>query len=809
MHNASGNGPLNTGGPSNYENYFNQGLPPSPPKIGVPGKPSTPKQMEKFVNDTIKGLETALGSKKIDPDTLKNVRIICNNLKNDTTINNDQRARLEKVDVVLKRLETPLQRSSPPMLNRSPTESPQTISPRDNRDTPSPTQARDTPSPTQVSSTPPNVPAHLSQSLVRPGHVRALALQAHGVDLKTAQGEIPNRVALQVNACLMTGIANAEQPAMVKIAEGNPNASPLERFTKLISCLDRLCGLVDVNNADDMQLMNELAGLINKSFISGVGCFQYPGIKDEWKKPISFEIEAKPENGAKNIQQLNKVKELLKFLGDHGKEHYTSSATRHSGGVELAGVQLAATFGQLINDVLLEDKMKAKDKLLGVMHQAGLVQPDTFSTVVDLRKQMRANALLAESPNAVIQSQIIEGIKKGTSRAELVSIVKSQMLSYNQRTNTPLQSHEMETLANALIDNFAKKIGDIKFDTKASGGRGRTAATEAKKAFISNVGKNISGAKGDPHSFAVMPNRDDDGFATKWANEAFGSNPKMSRLDEAIHRDKILEHQGSPLNVLRLGTGLDGRFGELIEHPSNQLHVAAKDLLAKPDQLSEAMKDFLLAFAQKTNPERNKEKPTDLIALNRGMALVLGQIPVTYNQATKEAMPLGKFNDLPSVAGLMYDSNLRTICSISGTTVDTVLGLTLGLGKEKMQQALQPLLEFSRDSSKSPSPLSSPGGNQFKELFTSITFFMQSGQYHTAGEVLGGLFIAAIENSGEKLTIEQTYSRFEALMHAFAEHPENFFAMNEQDKAKIQDPQLLRSAQQQLDQNAHVRRFGG
>lgn len=65
---------------------------------------------------------------------------------------------------------------------------------------------------------------------------------------------------------------------------------------------------------------------------------------------------------------------------------------------------------------------------------------------------------------------------------------------------------------------------------------------------------------------------------------------------------------------------------------------------------------------------------------------------------------------------------------------------------------------------------------------------MQTGKYHTAAEVIGGLFIAAraqIGSKEENININQTFELFKKLMEELAKSPQTFFAVSEEDAAKI------------------------
>ncbi|MEI6532057.1 MAG: hypothetical protein WCN87_04485, partial [Chlamydiota bacterium] len=197
---------------------------------------------------------------------------------------------------------------------------------------------------------------------------------------------------------------------------------------------------------------------------------------------------------------------------------------------------------------------------------------------------------------------------------------------------------------------------------------------------------------------------------------------------------------------------------------------------------------------------------------------------------------LGSFVEMKSVASLLAKNDLRAVCSISGTTIDMVLGSLSTAGNvARMKTLLKPLNDHAHalymykkalanpvlGAAPAGAPPVMPNEPGFQKLFTAISFFMQSGQYHSSGEVLGGLFIASMtlaahgnlpaappadpamladytalsEAKRRSSLIQETYDTFDALAADFAQHPENYFALDAVDKAKLITPEFKTAIQ--------------
>jgi len=338
-----------------------------------------------------------------------------------------------------------------------------------------------------------------------------------------------------------------------------------------------------------------------------------------------------------------------------------------------------------------------------------------------------------------------------------------------------LTDEALEKLTNDLLGKFVDEIENITPQTVKSGSRGRVAFIPGSLA--EQVGKVLAGARGHSLSPFLMPNNLDNQEALKLSAKILGE--KTEDLCKAMEGpESITKHGVSPTPTLNLGEGLSTVFKRFAEAPQELFIVACSDLAKSGTPEQKTLLDALV------NELKNAEVVEEVKTIIAG-------IEVTFNDATHQKMPLGDFTNHTSVAAIMYNLNLPIQCSISGTTVDIVLGALLSMKPEDMVKVLEPLHNYVQHYLSSPPepPLTQlKDGKQFQEFLTGISVFMQSGQYHTAAEVLGGLFIAMrglTTEEAKNIDIKETYVLFSRLMKDFADHPERFFGVKEEDAKKM------------------------
>ncbi len=620
-----------------------------------------------------------------------------------------------------------------------------------------------------------------------------------GADLRTAQGAFADMHALKTGCSIMAAMACSKSMTIENIVpDDNP---PKVQFQTLMDVLKDVARLADLKNKDDCMLLNGLAGLLSKGFAGGIGTILEDSRDDRWNI-FSEENAARgapfkcDENNQNILADFNN---MVQWYREQADRHFTPNQGRHVAGSEIASIQLAATFGQLVHDFILEAGQPAGQTLLKrVMLEKGLIKGESdFDELTQLEASMRKNPLLAEVPSEVIKSEIQHAFQSGVKREAVIDWLKKRLNAL--QGDTLVQDEKIERLANDIVDQFADAIGKIQFNISKTGARGRTAtsAPHMKEATQALMGYQPTSKNSANETFFVMPHRDDDKVASNLASEILGKeDPNILNLNQAISDEHILFHKGSPPSLLRMGTGLDTAIKKLVLDPCAFLEQE----IAKILELDETLTPLLLALIKDLSTQETKDALKELVvgSKNAQTGKYEGGIQVTFNSISHQRIEVGDFAEMKSVASIMYNNSLRTICSISGTTVDTVLGLTLLAGKAEMKKLLTPLLAFAENPSDF-SPLNTPDGQNFKELFGAISFFMQGGQYHTAAEVLGGLLIAASAlDTKENMEIGATFKMFEGVMKAFAQKPENFFALTDEAKEKISSLQSQKAIMTRL-----------
>lgn len=610
--------------------------------------------------------------------------------------------------------------------------------------------------------------------------VRQQALLANGADLKTKHGRQADLQAFRAHACLTTAIAHQVDPAL--------NTNGKAELLGCVNAIEQVMEEADFSKAKDCEFVNELAKLMHKGFnvdVGGVGSMHnQKDWKSSWnnigvKEGLSFHV------GANNEEAKAAFKEMLAFFRDNADAHF--SETRHIGSRELAAGQVAATIGQLINDFTHDYERWGKHTSIGQvlfakMQANHLIDPAvSFDDLEQMKNRMRENPLLAEVKNSVLQNEITEALSTDKTKEKMIALIEKELTKANKQEQ--IKPDELHALANKIYTKFIRKIKKMSIQTDKTGTRGRLPYFNPP-AWQRSLGQLLAGKEGNSKSFAIAPHRENDEISDKNVKKALGmDDPKIAQFFAAIEgEENMLKHGGAPKVPLRLGLGLDGQFVKLM-NPHTLLKEAINDVMNQakteitPD--SPARLEILQDMLQSIGSEGFKNKYQQIV----------GNVEVTFNGATRQKIPLKHFAEMNSVANIMYRNDLRTICSISGTTVDIILSKIATMGPHQVKAVLQPLLDHLEG--KIPDPLGVPGtpeGKRFKELASSISFFMQTGNYHTAAEVIGGMFIAARAQSTareENIDIDETFRLFNKLMEKLAASPQTFFAVSAEDVDKI------------------------
>lgn len=597
-------------------------------------------------------------------------------------------------------------------------------------------------------------------------------------DFKTAQGAEATKKTFLTSSGLVAFVARAKDFVIEKFLAGA--LPPREQFLKIMDAIDVCLDEADLNDPKECKFLNDLAGLLHKGFnpdTGGIGCLHDKG---GWNKSWNELGNGKntttsfSKDNVHNGEVMQSFRKMLAYYQESAGSHF--SPERHEGGRILAALQTIGTVGQLLNDfafneaypkdirTVLEKKMVDN----GLVHPSLTSQDDEFEQRVEETKNiMRSNPLLAEVKNENVSAEIVTQLKSDELSEELTSIIENQLNAIDPENK--MTKEEKKEISHLILGNLIKIIENIRPNATMSGNRGRLPFLPA----LGPIGKDLAGTPGKSSSLAVSPHRSHDQLSDEWTKKTLGEDDSQIReFYKAVEEDNILKHGFSPTVSLRLGSGLDTHFVRILDPKAYFLRAIQATITNRPES-----KELLEKFSSSIELPEFKAEYRNFI----------GKMRITFNQATKQKLTFEEFASMSSVASIMYKNDVRTICSISGTTVDMSLATTLAIGEEKAKQLLQPLLDHLEG--KEPDPLHTPEGIKFREFASSIAFFMQAGQYHTAGEVLGGLFIAArslCSTEEERTNIKETYALFEKLMQEFSADPNKFFAVDPEDEAKIQ-----------------------
>ncbi len=325
---------------------------------------------------------------------------------------------------------------------------------------------------------------------------------------------------------------------------------------------------------------------------------EYPEYHDNIKKELKARNDSHLE---KNEKFKESFKEMLNYFENNLAQHFDPTI-RHPAGVELASVQLQATLGQLVHDYLLESKMISRDLLKSTMIKNGLIDETRFEQIATFEKRMRDNPLLAEVDNATIKSNIALQLTEGERRKEMLDFLVKELDASTKSTTpvTELNSHELAQLAVSVLDSYKTQIQQLQTRATTSGERGRlpelyikvrdengqlVATGDEQKKYLFRpdrnttglIAKSVGGDPGEKNSFAVMPNRSDDKFATEFL--ALDNYPTQLLTKAIEGEEHILRHGAVPITILRLGKGLDSALLDFANNPGELLKTAIDENL--------------------------------------------------------------------------------------------------------------------------------------------------------------------------------------------------------------------------------------
>lgn len=582
---------------------------------------------------------------------------------------------------------------------------------------------------------------HRSVSLDGPLRVERPVVGGPTRDLTTPQTERSREVS---KSALTTAF---ECSSAMVIAEATKTESTLGR---LVPGLDAqvsgfFSGIQDFSNGStDLGTLKSVKELLEKSFVPGGGGIGRFPRTDDWNPNWAgskFD-PAKPLTDPLNQRALADLKAMATWFAGHAGD-YMGRASIHE--KDLRAIQFSATIGQVFNDILMENKLDqaARTSLKTTLIARGAIR-DNEPVWSAFRTNVRGSPLLMELDNAKAATKLLE--KYGPE----IDAFLPDDLSVGDRAQ----------LKELLLDALTRVL-----DTRdhTSGARGRYPGIDPR------IAKLFSNRDQPLRNCMDLPDPSLDGPALREVSGLVdpGSQGVVNQLVTSIETTDLLGHGARPITVQRQYT-LPSTLREMIVDPR-------RTLLAAFDHISGPQPQSVLQSLDRVR-QNVRGAPDGAFDALKGQ---LRNVQITDKQGRTHSA--GAIADEPSVMNLIHKHNQRTLCGISGTTTDICLSFTSQMDIVTLKATLLPAIEYARTGD--PSVLT----DDFRDLFTSISMFMQGGQYHTPAEVLGGLLMAAATIFDDPAIIDRNdmtamKNAYDRLLAGLSSAPEVFFAMGMEDQ---------------------------
>jgi hypothetical protein len=500
----------------------------------------------------------------------------------------------------------------------------------------------------------------------------------------------------------------------------------------------------------DYGVHSEIKNLLDKGFNpknGGVGRFPKSDDHDEanmagwsFKK---YSSDPKQATATREAHQIH-LKQLAYY--DRNLVQYLDRAEKDVHVADMLATQLHGTIGQIFNDILFNEGLNREDrqKLFDIMKKANVLPPDIdLPHISKLQTKIRSSPLLMEFNPREVTGQI--------ARQAMESI---------GRVFGKDAPHAEEILADALARTTTGQMDEI------AGLRGRFPKIhEAIAQGINQRDKAIE------TNCMNMPDARLDNIALDLVPElAGGRGAGAKKLSEQVKSGQIFAHGLRPNTVQRLNTlpanlrklaadeDKSSVFKRALENERQFVRTSLVEVSAKLEALVAAESQCHSTTFEITRQEELQERIADLKAQADVLRQRLNLVDRLRDHS--DALSKASFKDTMvrdfqggshalqdlakenSVAKMIHDAGHRTLCSISGTTTDIGLALVAQYGASRVAQATASLLKRVEALARGDQPLPALDP-QFKNLFATLAFFMQGGQYHTPAEVLGGLLIVA------------------------------------------------------------------
>ena len=475
-----------------------------------------------------------------------------------------------------------------------------------------------------------------------------------------------------------------------------------------------------------------------------------------------------------NTEIANKFVEMLEYYKNNVSAYFEGS---HKAGRDLFSIQVLAILGQLLQDFTYSGfQQELKSSFLTILDSNGLVNSENLDTLFEAQKGLiitknafRESAVLAEVKNSLLIQDIIDQLMTNEAvKGPFIQMIEEELLK-----DSGADLALVHKLSQKIYIAFLEKLKEFKPATFKSSVRGRLPLS--KRPLGGLFGAGITGLLKQKPSYALAPDEPSDKRLQSMLKELWNDSEATDFWDAMAKSNGLGRSAGFPALALRFGSGMDSGIANILKK-TNVLQQAITAVLNGEDD--EGVRTLLQTLLLSENKLPLLDKYTE----------IMKNILVTFNQPSGQKLPAKDFMALDSVAKIIHDNGLLTICSASGTTVDIILGLVCLMGRRRAIALLRPLLVHLESPENGSEGLQSVKGLEFKRIFSAISFFMQIGHYHSAAEVLAGLLIVARGLCYEPSrceNVKDTFDQLKQLMEEFGNDSLKFLDVSEEDATKI------------------------
>jgi hypothetical protein len=436
---------------------------------------------------------------------------------------------------------------------------------------------------------------------------------------------------------------------------------------------------------------------------------------------------------------------------------------------EFIAIQILARMNDVMQDLnaLRSERSEAvfSDPILLKLGAADLGMAVQLETVETLRK----HEMFYEFPLKEFDDNLVKA---------MVDALPGEALEQDCKSIT---KDQFKALAKYLLLEARKKDAGKREGEMCCGMRGRMKAPSFSKPFADRADTDQSfGALTGREACSLPTGSEGEKFLKRLVADGAFCSPGVSRPPQFACDGMLLDSRVDIINnpVEFLNRCLSGENVTAYAEERDRIVKAIKDLKEQAKDLDRQIKNLEAKLSEMPEisisqlipqlPPRVDESAKD--SMRKAMIAVKlpGQTETYKTVANLLDGTPPKYTSKPNLASLMKEHNLRTLCSVSGTTTDIVAALRGMAGKDKVDPALKSLRNFVAGGCKGEL------NADLKKLFLSIAMYMQAGQYHSAASVLCGLYSAALAlGKPQNLTVD--IDDYDCLLETFSSNPGKFF----------------------------------